>query len=73
VPNWEAAPGKKINRHLKRIGKRAGLPNVHAHMLRHGCGHALSPTLDWFGQRSIQHAVRYTELSPSRFRDFWRD
>jgi integrase len=28
---------------------------------------------DWLGHRSIQHTVRYTELSPTRFRDFWRD
>ena len=24
------------------------------------------------GHRSIQHTVRYTELSPTRFKDFWR-
>jgi hypothetical protein len=24
------------------------------------------------GQRNIQHTVRYTELSPTRFKDFWR-
>ena len=24
------------------------------------------------GHRNIQHTVRYTELSPDRFRDFWR-
>ena len=23
--------------------------------------------------KNIQHTVRYTELSPDRFRDFWRD
>ena len=28
---------------------------------------------DWFGHRSIQHTVRYTELAPTRFKDFWRD
>jgi hypothetical protein len=22
--------------------------------------------------RNIQHAVRYTELAPTRFKDFWR-
>jgi hypothetical protein len=27
---------------------------------------------DWLGHRSIQHTVRYTELTPTRFRDFWR-
>jgi type 1 fimbriae regulatory protein FimB/type 1 fimbriae regulatory protein FimE len=53
---------------------------IHAHMLRHACGYALANAghdtraiQDWLGHRSIQHTVRYTELSPTRFRDFWRD
>ncbi len=25
------------------------------------------------GHKNIQHTVRYTELSPERFRDFWKD
>lgn len=25
------------------------------------------------GHRNIQHTVRYTELPPTRFKDFWRD
>ena len=69
-----------VNRHLKRIGERAGFAfPVHAHMLRHGCGYALAnkghdtrAIEDWLGHRSIQHTVRYTELSPTRFKDFWR-
>jgi integrase len=28
---------------------------------------------DWLGHRSIQHTVRYTELAPTRFKEFWRD
>jgi integrase len=68
------------NRLIKRIGARAGFDfPVHAHMLRHGCGYALANAghdtraiQDWLGHRSIQHTVRYTELSPTRFRDFWR-
>ena len=24
------------------------------------------------GHRSVQHTVRHTELSPTRFKDFWR-
>jgi hypothetical protein len=29
---------------------------------------------DWLGHhRSIQHTVHYTELAPTRFKDFWRD
>ena len=27
----------------------------------------------WLGPRSIQHTTRYTELSPTRFANFWRD
>ena len=26
----------------------------------------------YLGHRNIQHTVRYTELSPGRFKDFWR-
>jgi len=69
-----------VNRLIKRIGERAGLPfQVHVHMLRHACGYALASKghdtrsiQDWLGHRSIQHTVRYTELSPTRFKDFWR-
>ena len=70
-----------VNRLNKRIGVRAKLPfPVHAHMLRHACGYALANAghdtralQDWLGHRNIQHTVRYTELSPTRFKDFWRD
>jgi site-specific recombinase XerD len=70
-----------INKLVKRLGERARFAfPVHAHMLRHGCGYALANAghdtrsiQDWLGHRSIQHTVRYTELSPTRFRDFWRD
>jgi site-specific recombinase XerD len=27
----------------------------------------------YLGHRNIQHTVRYTELSPTRFKDFWRN
>ncbi len=26
----------------------------------------------YLGHRNIQHTVRYTELSPERFKNFWR-
>ncbi len=69
-----------INRHLKAIGKRAGLSiPIHFHMLRHSCGYALANAgadtraiQDYLGHKSIQHTVRYTELSSNRFKDFWR-
>ena len=70
-----------INRLIKRIGERAGFDFiVHAHMLRHACGYALAnrghdtrALQAYLGHKNIQHTVRYTELSPTRFKDFWRN
>ena len=66
---------------VKRAGQKADLPlQVHAHMLRHACGYALANAghdtrslQDYLGHRNIQHTVRYTELSPTRFKNFWRE
>jgi site-specific recombinase XerD len=48
-------------------------------MLRHGCGYALANAghdtralQAWLGHKNIQHTMRYTELAPDRFKDFWR-
>jgi integrase len=65
---------------LGRIGARARMPfPVHPHMLRHGCGYALANAghdtralQAWLGHKNIQHTVRYTELAPNRFKNFWR-
>ena len=53
---------------------------VHPHMLRHACGYALAnrghdtrALQAYLGHKNIQHTVRYTELSPTRFKDFWRN
>ena len=61
-----------------RMVERAGA--AHPHMLRHACGYALAnrghdtrALQAYLGHRNIQHTVRYTELSPTRYRDFWRD
>jgi type 1 fimbriae regulatory protein FimE len=64
-----------------RIGSRAKMQfPIHPHMLRHGCGYALANAghdtralQAWLGHRNIQHTVRYTELAPDRFKNFWRD
>jgi integrase len=66
---------------MRRLGERAGIPfPIHPHMLRHACGYALAnrgvdtrSLQAWLGHRCIQHTVRYSEPSPDRFRDFWRD
>ena len=66
---------------FERIGKRAKLPfAIHPHMLRHACGYLLAnkgvdtrALQAYLGHKNIQHTVRYTELAPDRFKDFWRD
>ena len=68
-------------RMLQRAGKAAGLTiKVHPHMLRHACGFKLAndgrdtrSIQSYLGHKNIQHTVRYTELAPGRFKDFWKD
>ena len=70
-----------FGRMVERAGEAAKLGfKVHAHMLRHACGYALANAghdtrslQAYLGHRNIQHTVRYTELAPTRFKDFWRD
>jgi integrase len=65
---------------IKRAGELAHLQlPVHPHTLRHGCGFALANAghdtrsrQAYLGHRNIQHTVRYTELAPDRFKNFWR-
>lgn len=67
-------------RMIERAGAEAGLGfKAHPHMLRHACGYALAnkghdtrALQAYLGHKQIQHTVRYTELSPARFKDFWR-
>ena len=67
-------------RMIERAGVEARLGfKAHPHMLRHACGYALAnkghdtrALQAYLGHRNIQHTVRYTELSPTRFKDFWR-
>jgi type 1 fimbriae regulatory protein FimB/type 1 fimbriae regulatory protein FimE len=49
-------------------------------MLRHACGYYLASKGQdtraiqaYLGHKNIQHTVRYTELAPGRFNDFWQD
>jgi integrase len=65
-------------RMVERAGRGLSI-KVHAHMLRHACGFALANAghdtraiQGWLGHRNISNTVRYTELAPGRFRDFWR-
>jgi integrase len=66
---------------LARVGEAGEFPfPVHPHMLRHACGYKLAndgqdtrAVQHYLGHKNIQHTVRYTELSPERFKSFWED
>ena len=52
---------------------------IHPHMLRHACGfklandgHDTRALQHYLGHKNIQHTVRYTEMAPDRFKNFWR-
>ncbi len=70
-----------VRKLIARAGKAAGIPfPVHPHMLRHACGYKLAneghdtrAIQHYLGHKNIQHTVRYTELSPARFKEFWKD
>ena len=70
-----------VRKMIKRAGERTGIGFlVHPHMLRHSAGYKLAndgqdtrAIQQYMGHRNIQHTVRYTELSPQRFKDFWKD
>lgn len=61
------------------VAAKLGFP-VHPHMLRHAAGYKLAndgqdtrAIQHYLGHKNISHTVRYTELSPERFKDFWED
>ena len=66
---------------IARAGETAGFSfSIHPHMLRHSTGfylankgHDTRAIQSYFGHVSINHTVKYTELTPHRFKDFWKD
>jgi site-specific recombinase XerD len=66
---------------LARLGEAARFAfPVHPHMLRHATGYKLAndgqdtrALQHYLGHKNIMHTVRYTELSPERFKNFWED
>ena len=38
----------------------------------YNAGHDTRALQTWLGHKNIQHTVRYTELAPDRFKNFWR-
>ena len=66
---------------IARLAEAAKFPfPVHPHMLRHATGYKLAndgqdtrALQHYLGHKNIMHTVRYTELSPDRFKNFWDD
>jgi site-specific recombinase XerD len=65
---------------VERTGKEARLPfKAHAHMLGHACGYKLATDghdtralQHYLGHRNIQHTVLYSQMSATRFSNFWK-
>ena len=70
-----------VRKLIARAGEFAALPfPIHPHMLRHSTGYKLAneghdtrSIQQYLGHKNITHTVRYTELSPERFKKFWKD
>ncbi|NER28185.1 MAG: tyrosine-type recombinase/integrase [Symploca sp. SIO1C4] len=72
---------RSIHHIVARAGLIAGIDEaVHPHQLRHACGYYLASKghdtraiQDYLGHKNIHHTVRYTQMSPQRFENFWTD
>lgn len=66
---------------ISRVGEASTLTfPIHPHMLRHACGYKLAndghdtrAIQHYLGHKNIQHTVRYTDLTATRFQSFWKD
>ena len=69
-----------FHRLIQRLGEAANMPfPIYPHMLRHACGfklandgHDTRALQHYLGHKNIQHTVRYTDMAPDRFKNFWR-
>jgi type 1 fimbriae regulatory protein FimB len=69
---------QSVNYVVAVAAKRAELPPVHPHMLRHSCGFYLANRgydlrliQDYLGHRDPKHTVHYTRTAASRFEGLW--
>ena len=67
-----ALPGRGRSVRLPRAGAASDPANMTPHDSALP-GHDTRALQAYLGHRNIQHTVRYTELSPTRFKDFWRE
>lgn len=82
VSEHKAPLSTRTIRHIvARAGELAEIEfPVHLHQLRHACGYYLASQghdtraiQDYLGHKNIHHTVRYTQMSPQRFENFWKD
>ena len=70
-----------VTKPITRLGEAAKLPfPIHPHMFRHSTGYKLAndghdtrALQHYMGHKNIMHTVRYTEMAPDRFKNFWKD
>ena len=70
---------QSVNYLIAAAARRAGLPPIHPHMLRHSCGYVLANRgydlrliQDYLGHRDPRHTVHYTRTAGIRFEGLWR-
>ena len=72
---------RSVRHVVARAGEKAGFSfSIHPHMLRHSTGfylanqgHDTRAIQSYMGHSNIKNTVIYTELSPGRFKKFWKD
>ena len=69
LTDWTLADEPKQVKNLRHLDEALGW-NTSDHDLREEVIH-LNEYIE-LGHRNIQHTVRYTELSPDRFKQFWK-
>jgi len=80
--SYQGAPltRQAFDKMLRTAGAKAGIPDVHAHLLRHGCGYRLvNMGLDtlslaaYLGHANVQNTKRYARVNAERFAGLWPD
>jgi len=72
---------RTVHHIIARAGKNSDFDfTIHPHMLRHSTGfylanngHDTRAIQSYMGHANIKNTVIYTELSPTRFKNFWKD
>ena len=62
-------PAEKIVQDIRRATRKHYSAKEKIRIVK---GHDTRALQAYLGHKNIQHTVRYTELSPTRFKNFWR-